>query len=460
MSLQFLGGTHTITGSKFLLSNCSEQWLIDCGLFQGLKNYRKRNWTSLPVSPSDLSAIILTHAHIDHSGYIPVMVKRGFAGKVMASAATIELCKILLPDSGYLQEEDAKFANKKGFSKHKPAMPLYTYQDAIDSLPSLSELPDHKPIELCNGTTVELYKAGHILGSRFVKITTNKPKRISIMFVGDIGRYDSLITKDPEVVDGVDYLLLECTYGEHLHPKEDVFDHFADIINSTCERGGKVLIPAFAVGRTQEILFIIKKLFEEGSIPAHLPIYLNSPLGINATDIYTKFTEEETKSFHDFINKDSFMCPNLHLVQDEEESKKLNVLVEPAVIIAGSGMMTGGRILHHLKSYGSDKKSSLIIVGFQAEGTRGRAILDGAKSVKIHGLPVAIMCHREFVESLSAHGDYADIMRWLKTFKRPPKKVFLVHGEDAGLNAMKTRIEDELHWHVEIPDYLSKHELV
>lgn len=454
LKLRFLGGTQTITGSKFLISKNSSNWMIDCGLFQGLKQYRSRNWAQLPLSPKEVKSVILTHAHIDHSGYLPLFVKDGFHGKVYCSNATAELCKILLPDAGHIQEEDAKFANKKGFSKHKPALPLYTYQDAIDSLTHLEKTPDHTPIQLEHGITFEMFRAGHILGSRFIKIISNGSHKKSILFAGDIGRYDSLIVKEPETIDNVDYLVLESTYGDHTHPEEDILERFANIINETADQNGKILIPSFAVGRTQEILYIIKQLFEADMIPKKLPVFLNSPLGIDATDIYMRFQKEERDVFLDHIKPRPFSFSNLHMVQSEEESKRLNLLDGPAVIIAGSGMMTGGRILHHLKWYGPDEKSTLVIVGFQAEGTRGRAILNGAKITKIHGQQVFINCRVEQIESLSAHGDYSDIIKWLKFFKRKPKMTFLVHGEEKSLNAMKERISSTLGWNVTIPKYL------
>lgn len=456
--LQFFGGTETVTGSKFLLSHGQEKWLIDCGLFQGLKRLRDRNWAPPPVDPKDISSVILTHAHVDHSGYIPVIIKNGFRGKILASDATIELCRILLPDAGYLQEEDAKFANKQGFSKHKPALPLYTYRDAIATFSHFHEIPDHEPITIGSNVTVETYRAGHILGSRFIRVSTVGARRTSVLFAGDIGRYDALMIRSPEAVDDIDYLILEATYGAHQHPEEDIFKRFETIINDAVQRGGKVLVPAFAVGRTQEILYIIKKLLVKRRIPADIPIFLNSPLGIDATDIYSRY-EQEQPIFHEHVGPEPFNFPNLHLVQDETESKKLNTLEGPAVIIAGSGMITGGRILHHLKAYASDKKSTLVLVGFQADGTRGRDILNGAKAIKIHGLQIALRCKIEYIESLSAHGDYSDVMKWLGYFKKRPKTVFLVHGEQEALDAMKNRIEKELSWNVVIPKYLDKYDL-
>jgi len=458
-TLQFLGATETVTGSKFLLSDSLDSWMIDCGLFQGYKELRLKNWSPLPVAPKDVSKVILTHAHIDHSGYLPLFIKNGFEGDVLASKPTIELCKILLPDSGYLQEEDAKFATKKGFSKHRPALPLYTYEDSIDTFPYFKEVPDNEEILLNKNTTMNFLRAGHILGSRFIKIVISDMTRKSLLFAGDMGGYDTIISHDPATIeDDVDYLIMESTYGGHDHPDEDVYDRFEEIINSTINKGGKVLIPAFAVGRTQEVLYILKQLLLNKRIPANIPIYLNTPLGIDATAIYTRFA----KSHKIFEGKsDIFTMPNLKMIHKEQHSKELNMTEDPAIIVSASGMLTGGRILHHLKAYAGDPNSCLVMVGFQAAGTRGRAILGGAKAVKIHGQPIGINCRVEFVESLSAHADGKDIVRWLENFKRPPKTIFLVHGEPDAIESMKKLIESQFgQSEVIVPKYLQKFELV
>jgi metallo-beta-lactamase family protein len=450
-TLQFLGATDTVTGSKFLLKTGESNWLVDCGLFQGLKEHRLRNWAPLPFAAKDISGVLLTHAHIDHSGYIPLLIKNGFHGRVFASEPTVELCKILLPDSGYLQEEDAKYATKKGFSKHSTAMPLYTYSDAIHSLGYFQSIPNGDVVRLEDDMSVQLVKAGHILGARFLQVTVQNGSRHRILFAGDIGRYDSLVANAPTPVHETDYLVLESTYGDRTHPEEDVFARLAGIVNDAVKVGGKVLIPAFAVGRTQDILYILKKLCETHRIPSDIPIYLNTPLGIDATSIYLRFSSE-----HRIRNggKSLFQAPNIYYVHDMEASKRLNAHEGPAIIIAGSGMLTGGRILHHLKAYAGDPTTRLIIVGYQADGTRGRAMLDGAKSIKIHGQPYSVRCKVEHIDSLSAHGDSDDIMTWLKQFDRPPRQTFLVHGEPRCSQALAERIRDELHWPVYIPKYL------
>lgn len=460
MRLQFLGATETVTGSKFFLTDGSHSWLVECGLFQGLKELRRRNWRTLQVDVKDLDAVILTHAHIDHSGYLPLICSSGFKGPVFASEPTVELCKILLPDAGFLQEEDARFAAKKGFSKHAKPAPLYTYVDAVKCLSQLEPVDEGEVIELSSNVKLRFWPAGHILGSRFVDLEVHESSHHSyhILFAGDIGGYDSLIAVDPTTIEEMDYLVLESTYGDRLHDDEDVLARFKSIIDDTVERGGKVIIPAFAVGRTQEILHILKRLEDAGQLP-NIPVYLNSPLAIDATAIYVHYAHE-----HNFFNgsvksEDAFRPSRLEMIYDAEGSKELNRLQDPAIIVSSSGMMTGGRILHHLKAYLSDPKSTLVIVGYQAEGTRGRALLDGAKAIKIHGMPVRVAAEIEFIESLSAHADYNDIMRWLGGFKKPPRMTFLVHGEKKAANALGERIVNELGWKIAIPKYMEKFEL-
>jgi len=454
--LQFLGATGTVTGSKFHLSYGKHSWLVDCGLYQGLRDLRRRNWQSLPLNPEELEAVILTHAHIDHTGYLPLLVKDGFEGSVYASEPTVSLSKILLPDAGYIQEEDAKFAAKKGFSKHANPMALYTYADALAAVKQLQPINDRRWYQLADNVRMMLRPSGHILGSRFVNISVKEQyHKFNILFVGDLGTYDALIAIDPGHVKSVTYLVLESTYGDRLHPEEDVMARFETIINRTVERGGKVLIPAFAVGRTQEVLYVLKQLENEGKLP-DVPIYLNSPLAIDATEVYEEYASEHNFFKGDEDSKKAFHPSRLILVHDASESKQLNALQEPAIIVSASGMMTGGRILHHLKAYLPDPRSTLVITGFQAMGTRGRAILDGAKAIKIHGMPIAVNSDVEFIESLSAHADYNDVMKWLDGFEKPPKKTFLVHGEAKAADALKDRIESKLGWDVHIPKYLEK----
>ncbi len=458
LKLQFIGATETVTGSKFLLHNAKAKIMIECGLFQGLKELRLRNWAPLPIKPSDIDAVVLTHAHLDHSGYFPVLIKQGFKGKAYASTPTVELCKILLPDSGFLQEEDAVFATKKGFSKHVPALPLYTYSDAIRSLSFLQPVANGNPFDLGHGISAKLIPAGHILGARFVHITASTPYKRTILFAGDIGRYDALISAEPSRIKEVDYLVIESTYGDRLHPEEDVFARFEKIINETVKRNGKVLIPAFAVGRTQEVIYILKELQEQKRIPLDIPIYLNTPMGINATKVYTKFAPEDNY-LKKGLDLHPFDLPNLHLVHTQEESKALNQLDTPAIILSASGMLTGGRILHHLKAYAKDPNTTLVLVGFQAAGTRGQAILAGVKSIKLHGQQVNINCQIESIESISAHGDYEDILKWLSKFNKEPKTTFIVHGESKAAASFAEKIKKSLNWNAVVPRYLDEFKL-
>ncbi|MBI2343727.1 MAG: MBL fold metallo-hydrolase [Deltaproteobacteria bacterium] len=443
--------------------------MIDCGLFQGLKELRLRNWAPLPLPPADITGVVLTHAHTDHSGYIPLLVKHHFHGRIYASAPTVELCKILLPDSGYLQEEDARFASDHGFSKHHPALPLYTYEDALQSLRYFSPLHNGDVRRIGDGLDCRLIRAGHLLGSRFIELILHRPRQRRLLFAGDIGRYDALITSPPLRVPEADYLIMEATYGDRLHPKEDVFARVAAIVNRTIAQGGMVLIPAFAVGRTQEMLYILKRCQEREMIDRRIPVYLNTPLGIDATDIYNRYlTEHKIYSGldgthhhanhpqHPERSNNPFTCDNLHLVHDHTASKRLNSLESPAIIIAGSGMLTGGRMLHHIKSYGPDRRSAILLVGYQAEGTRGHALREGTRSLKIHGDQVPIRCTVEQIESLSAHGDQDDLLRWLRGFRRPPHVTYLVHGEPEVAQRLAEKIRETLQWKVEIPRYLQE----
>lgn len=462
-TLQFLGATETVTGSKFLLRIGDHNHLIDCGLFQGHKELRLRNRAPFPVNPKDISSVILTHAHIDHTGAIPLLIKNHFHGRIYASEPTYDLCKILLPDAGHIQEEDAKFATRKGFSKHRTPEPLYTYEDAMRSLAYFRSV-HNGDLNKLDDFDFRYIKAGHILGSRFIDLTIHHPRQRKILFGGDIGRYDSIVASPPLRVPETDYLILESTYGDQVHPKEDVYAKLARIINETVARRGKVIIPAFAVGRTQELLYIVQKLQRKRMIDGNLPVYLNTPMGISATDIYARYLDEH-RVFSGLNGelqpgRNPFHCENLHLVKEHGASKALNELEDPAIIIAGSGMLTGGRILHHLKHYAPDPNSTLVMVGFQSDGTRGRAILDGASHIKIHGEQVPIRCNVEVMTSLSAHGDQEDILQWLDGFRRPPTKTYLVHGERDAANELAAAIHEKLQWEVQVPQYRQVVELV
>jgi metallo-beta-lactamase family protein len=452
MKITFLGATGTVTGSKYLLTcetstGGEKHILIDCGLFQGLKQLRLRNWGKLPINPSDVDAVILTHAHIDHSGYLPLLVKNGFSGKVYCSAATRDLCEVLLLDSAHLQEEEAKYANKGGFSKHHPALPLYTQEDAQNALAQLTPVDYEQDIDLGDGLSARLSPNGHILGSAFVRIHHHKT---SILFSGDIGRPHDILMKAPVRIKQADYLVLESTYGNRLHDPADPKIKLAEIINRTVKRRGVVLIPVFAVGRAQELLYYIHLLKSSDAIANDIPVYLNSPMAVDATAIFNHFKNEHRLS----PEQSHALCHTAHMVNGIEESKRLNETKGPMIILSASGMASGGRVVHHLKAFAPNPNNTVLFVGFQAAGTRGSAMLDGAENIKIHGQYIPVRADVEFVSNLSAHADYAEILDWLGGFETPPKQTFITHGEPVAADAMRLHIEEQLHWQVLVPDYL------
>ena len=446
--LRFLGGTGTVTGSKYLLETHRRRILIDCGLFQGFKQLRLRNWSALPVSPAQIDAVVLTHAHIDHSGYLPLLAREGFAGPIYCSSATRDLCGILLPDSGYLQEEDARYANKRGFSKHKPALPLYTEDDARRCLPLLQPVPFGSRTDLGNGLTFELLPAGHILGAAMVMLRGSAG---SILFSGDLGRPNDLVMPAPEGVPHSDYLVVESTYGDRLHAPDDPGETLAQIVGRTVARGGIVLVPAFAVGRTQGLLYLIHLLKSSGRIP-NLPVFLNSPMAIDATRIYHEHRGEHRLSERECEN----MCRAARIVNTVEESKALNDLRMPAIVIAASGMATGGRVLHHLKAFAPDHRNTILFSGFQAGGTRGASMLGGARSIKIHGREVPVEAQVAVLDTLSAHADWRETLGWLDGFRSQPQATFITHGEPAAADALRLRIAEARGWQCHVPDYLEQ----
>ncbi len=449
MKLTFLGATGTVTGSKYLVQSDNKKILIDCGLFQGLKNLRLRNWQELPMNASELDAVILTHAHIDHSGYIPKLVKSGFKGKIYCTPATFDLCRILLPDCGHIQEEDAKYANKRGYSKHQPALPLFTLKDAQESLSHFSTVQYGTSLNLSANLEIEFYNAGHILGSSHVLVKSNGSRTL---FSGDIGRADDPIMKTPDFpAEAVDNVVMESTYGDRLHAASNPEEEIAQIINSTAEKGGTVIVPAFAVGRSQSVLYYVSKLVREARIPK-LPIYVNSPMATNVTNIYC-----EHRYNHRLTEKQCHeMCDVAKYVNSVEESISLNSSPFPKVIISASGMATGGRVIHHIKAYGSDSKNTILFTGFQAAGTRGEKLTKGSRSVKIHGQEISINARVENLESLSAHADSQGLLEWLGKVPGPKGKVFITHGESSAAKSLKLQIETKLGLSCEIPSYLNE----
>ncbi|CAM2759697.1 MBL fold metallo-hydrolase RNA specificity domain-containing protein [Legionella worsleiensis] len=451
MKLTFMGATGTVTGSKYLLELNDKKILIDCGLFQGIKELRLRNWSPFPVAPKSIDAVVLTHAHIDHSGYIPLLVKQGFKGKIYATKATKELCSILLPDSGFLQEEDARRANKYGYSKHHPAEPLYTQEDANQSLKHFAEVEYDTPYSMPGGAEISWYRAGHILGSAFVAVEHNQKK---VLFSGDIGRLNDPIMRPSELIKSADYLILESTYGDRLHDKTDPLQVIADIVNTTYNRGGTVLIPAFAVGRSQTILYYIYLLKKNKLIP-DIPLYLDSPMAIDATELLLKNSNEHKLS----PELCRAVCHVARYVQTSDESMAIDRDKQPKIIISASGMMTGGRVLHHLKALVTNPLNTILMTGFQASGTRGDRMLRHEPTVKIHGDEYPVKAQLELLTNASAHADYQEILYWLSHFNQAPKKVFITHGEPTASQALKEQIEKRFKWACELPTYLQKAEL-
>jgi metallo-beta-lactamase family protein len=454
-TLTFLGATGTVTGSRYLLEVEGEKVLIDCGLFQGLKKNRLKNWDPFPVSPAEIDRVILTHAHIDHSGFLPRLCKQGFNGKVHCTFATRDLCEIMLRDSAHLQEEDAFWANKKGYSKHKPALPLYTIEDAEKALSLFEPLYYRQALAVSDTFRIKLRDAGHILGSSFVdaKFTVGDETR-KLVFSGDLGRPARPILRDPVQVFDVDYLVVESTYGNRLHENSWPREELGRVINGSVERGGVLVIPSFAVGRTQELLFTIRELEEENQIPS-LPVYVDSPMAINVTGVFEKHKADfDLQARKLGLTGTKILQPKqMRFTRATEESKRINDQKHPAIIISASGMATGGRILHHLKYRLPDPRNTVLFIGYQGEGTRGRTMLEGNPTVKIHGKQVPIKATIETISGFSAHADYNEILAWLIGFNRPPLKTFIVHGEPESSKAMADRIKKVLGWEVAIPEF-------
>lgn len=440
--LTFLGGAETVTGSKILVEALDKRILVDCGLFQGLKTLRQLNWAKFPVPPESIHEIILTHAHLDHTGLLPLLVKNGFKGPVHCTLPTRDLTEIILFDSAKIQEEDASRADKYHYAKHEHPLPLYTIQDVVDTLPLLVSHQLHEWVLLAPDLGFQFHNNGHILGSSFVELKVNEK---TIVFSGDIGKQHPMLMYPPKKIKNADYLIIESTYGERLHEEEPVKNLLLKVIEETFDRKGILMIPSFAVERAQEIIFLLYQLEKEQKLPK-IPIFLDSPMGVKTTSVYNSFRDWQNISRHDAEN----MYDQIHFITNFEQSKAVVNNREPKIIIAGSGMMEGGRILHYLNNHIENERNTLLFVGFQCEGTRGRSILEGSDEIKFFGEYRKVKCNIRSISSLSAHGDQRDIMQWLGNFETPPKTTFINHGEPHQSDALRVKIEHELGWNVKV----------
>lgn len=444
MKITFLGAAEEVTGSKYLVEHDTTKILVDCGLFQGQKESTQRNWDPLPLEPKDIDALVLTHAHIDHTGYIPLLVKKGFAGKIYCSKATYELCEILLRDNAFLQEEHAESTNKYNKTRTTPALPLYTVEDVERALPSFETI-EYDTLIKVGALQMKLIYSGHILGASFVVISDGKQ---TLTFSGDLGDFNQPIMKSPPFLKQTDFLVVESTYGDRVHDEKDPLKPLAAIINETVARGGIIIIPAFAVGRTQTVLYCLYQLRQKKLIP-NIPIFLDSPMAISVTDLFCQFLDEH--------KLDRALCQDVFDIatytRTREESKQLADIRYPAIIIAGSGMAEGGRVVHHLKNFIGDDKNTVLFVGFQAYGTRGRRLVEGEKEIKIFGEWYPVRAKIEKINTLSAHADSNEILAWLSHFETKPKKVFVTHGELEAAQALQKNIEKRFGWSVVVPKY-------
>ncbi|MDT8991205.1 MBL fold metallo-hydrolase [Curvibacter sp. APW13] len=445
VNITFLGAANTVTGSKYLVQHGDERVLVDCGLFQGYKQLRLRNRTPLPVPPDRIGAVVLTHAHLDHSGYLPLLAKEGFQGKVYASAGTRDLCKILLPDSGHIQEEDALFANRHGFSKHDPALPLYTRQDALDCLPLIKAVEPHKTYQPLPGWKFTLFSAGHILGATSVLLEVAGRR---ILFSGDLGRPNDMLMNPPENPPAADTVLIESTYGNRTHPSDDILGELGEALKRLAARGGIAVVPVFAVGRAQALIHAIAQLKLQGAIPKHLPVFLDSPMAVHTTQLFEKHMGEHrlTKA------QAHALTHSVTMVSSTDESKALASRHGPMVILSASGMATGGRVLHHLAHHAGKHQNMIILTGYQAPGTRGATLAAGARSLRIHGRDVEVNAEIVQLESASAHADGKQLIDWLRAMPAAPRQVYVVHGEAEAADTLRCRIERELQWRAMVPE--------
>ena len=451
MKLTFAGAAGTVTGSRYILDSGRRRILLDCGLFQGFKQLRLRNRAPFPVPPGRIHAVLLSHAHIDHSGYLPALVRDGFRGQILCTEATRDLCDLLLRDSAYLQEEEAKYANRRGFSKHTPATPLYTVADAERALQRFRPVPFETEFDLGDDLHGAFLPAGHLIGAALVRVSRGAR---SLVFSGDLGRPNSPLLKAPTRLREVDTLILESTYGNRAHLDDDPFSRLGEIVCETAERGGTVLIPSFAVGRAQDVMLGISRLKRDGTIP-NLPVYLDSPMAIDATDLYRRHRRQHRIT----IEECRAMCGVAKMLNTAEQSKALATNPVPSIIIAASGMATGGRVIHHLKRLAPDARNHIVFVGFQAGGTRGAHLVAGADEVKIHGEWHPVRAPVSQLDGLSAHADANQIIKWLGSLRRAPQQVYLAHGEPDAADALRVRIEERYGWQVRVAEHMESVEV-
>lgn len=464
-TISFWGGVDSVTGSKYLLESNGSSVLVDCGMFQGLKELRERNWQAPPFDPASLDAVLITHAHIDHTGYLPRLVAQGFRGPVYCSRGTADLVRILLPDAARLQEEDAAYRNRHGLSRHQPALPLYTEDDAREAIKLIERVDNTgEMVDVARGIRAGFRIAGHILGSSLVLVELDgagdDKKGRRVLFSGDLGHYDQPIIPDPVAPPECDYLLVESTYGDRLHDPEKPEDALERVIKDAIRRGGPLLIPAFAIGRTQEIVYLIRELEDAKRIPI-LPVRVDSPMAAAATQAYINRKEEHDEEYVTVLRdkRQPLKTHSMLIASSREESKRLNEEKGMRILISASGMMTGGRVLHHALRILPDERATILFVGYQAAGTTGRRILDGQKEVKVLGQYVPVRCKIERIGGFSAHADWREVLRWLEGMPAPPRKTFLTHGEPEAANAMASHIRERFGWETQVPQYGDRFEL-
>ncbi|MEX0944746.1 MAG: MBL fold metallo-hydrolase [Balneolaceae bacterium] len=450
--IHFLGAAGTVTGSKFLLELPDKKILIDCGMFQGVKKLRELNWQQLPVLASDIDIVLLTHGHLDHTGFLPRLVSMGFNGKILATAPTLDIADIILRDSAKIQEEDAERANREGYTKHKPALPLYDTEDVEKTISRFEPQPEGTWIEPMDGLKVRFQYAGHILGATFIEIETNGKR---LVFSGDIGRKNDPLLREPKKPKKADILLIESTYGNRLHSENDIQEKLSRVINETVQKGGTLIIPSFAVERAQLLMYHLWQLHLNKKLPSGLPIILDTPMGSNVSDLFHKYHEWHNLSANEFKQ----LSRRVREVQSYSETWEIIDDPQPKIVIAGSGMVTGGRVLSYLKIYLSKPETTILLAGYQAEGTRGRALLEGASELKFFGKYYPVKARIEMLEGLSGHADQQELLDWVSDLQDPPEQTFLIHGEPISADALRVRLTDRFGWTIRIPDLFEIEEI-